>query len=47
MSHDEIIAGTWRDKRDEWVDVVKSEVLCTVFHTLDIVKQCRNLLDLE
>ena len=31
MNYDEIYADNWRDKKDEWVDYVKNNVLCTAF----------------
>ena len=31
MNHDEITGDNWRDKKDEWVDYVKNDVLCTAF----------------
>ena len=31
MNHDEINADIWRDEKDEWVDYVKKDVLCTAF----------------
>ena len=31
MNHDEIYADNWRDKKDEWVDYAKNDVLCTGF----------------
>ena len=29
MNNDEINADNWRDKKNEWVDYVKNDVLCT------------------
>ena len=29
--HDKIYADTWTDKKHEWVDYVKNDVLCTAF----------------
>ena len=31
MNHDEVYSGTWRDKRSEWLDYVKNDLLCTAF----------------
>ena len=31
MNHDEIYADNWREKKDEWVDYVKKDALCTAF----------------
>ena len=31
MNHNENNAVNWRDKKDEWVDYVKIDVLCTAF----------------
>ena len=31
MNRDEIYAANWRDKKDEWVEYVKKDVLCTAF----------------
>ena len=31
MNHDEIYADNSKDKKDEWVDYVKIDVLCTAF----------------
>ena len=31
MNHDEIYADNWRDKKSEWLDYVKTDVLSTVF----------------
>ena len=31
MNHDEVYSDTWRDKKSEWLDYVKNDVLCTVF----------------
>ena len=30
-NNDEIYADNWRDKKDEWVEYVKNDVLCTAF----------------
>ena len=30
-NHDEIDEKNWTDKRDEWVDYVKNDVLCSDF----------------
>ena len=29
LNHDEFIENKWRDKRNEWVDYVRNDVLCT------------------
>ena len=31
MNHDEIYSDTWRDRKSEWLDYVKNDVLCTAF----------------
>ena len=31
MKHDEVYSDTWKDKKDEWLDYVKNDVLCTAF----------------
>ena len=31
MNHDEVYSDTWRDKKSEWLDYVKNDVLCTAF----------------
>ena len=31
MSHDEVSSVTWREKKTEWFDYVKNDVLCTAF----------------
>ena len=31
MNHDEVYPDTWKDKKDEWLDYVKNDVLCTAF----------------
>ena len=31
MNHDEFYSDTWKDKKDEWLDYVKNDVLCTAF----------------
>ena len=31
MNHDEVYSDTWKDKKDEWLDYVKNDVLCTAF----------------
>ena len=31
MNQDEFHADSWRDKRNEWFDYVKNDVLCTAF----------------
>ena len=56
-NHDEITADNWRNKKDEWVDHVEKDVLCTVFSyarysrtmeeiTLFGLKDCLSLLGL-
>ena len=39
MNHDEIDYNNYKDKKDEWLDYVKNDVLCTAFHMLDTIKQ--------
>ena len=29
LNHDEIYANNWKDKKDQWVEYVKNDVLCT------------------
>ena len=31
MNHDEVYSDTWKDKKSEWLDYVKNDVLCTAF----------------
>ena len=31
IMYEEVLANTWRDKIDEWIDYVKNDVLCTAF----------------
>ena len=31
MDHNEVYSDTWKDKKDEWLDYVKNDVLCTAF----------------
>ena len=31
MNHDEVDGKNYKDKRDEWLDYVKNDVLCTDF----------------
>ena len=31
MNHDEAYSDTWKDKKHEWLDYVKNDVLCTAF----------------
>ena len=31
MNHDEVDCNINKDKKDEWLDYVKQDVLCTVF----------------
>ena len=31
MNHDEVYSDTWKDKKHEWLDYVKNDVLCTGF----------------
>ena len=31
MNLDEVYAYTWRDKKVDWLDYVKQDVLCTAF----------------
>ena len=31
MNHDDVCLDTWKDKKSEWLDYVKIEVLCTAF----------------
>ena len=31
MNHDEVYSNAWKDKKHEWLDYVKNDVLCTSF----------------
>ena len=31
MKHDEVYSDTWKNKKSEWLDYVKNDVLCTAF----------------
>ena len=31
MNHDEVSSDTWRDKKSEWLDYIKNDLLCTAF----------------
>ena len=31
MNHNEVYSDTWKDKKPEWLEYVKKDVLCTVF----------------
>ena len=31
MNHDEVYSDTWKDKKHDWLDYVKNDVLCTSF----------------
>ena len=31
MKHDEVYSDTWEDKKPEWLDYIKQDVLCTAF----------------
>ena len=31
MKHDEVYSDTWKNKKDEWLDYVKNDVLCTSY----------------
>ena len=31
MNHNEVYSDTWKNKKDEWLDYVKNDVLCTAF----------------
>ena len=46
MNHAEVYSDKCKDKKDIWVDYVKTDVLCTAFVTLDILKQWKKSLDL-
>ena len=43
MNHDEITGDNWRDKKDEWVDYVKKDVLCTAF---SYARYCKAMEDI-
>ena len=31
MNHDEVYSDTWRDQKDEWVDYIKNDIICSAF----------------
>ena len=31
MNHDEVFEDTWMNKKNDWLDYLKKEVLCKVF----------------
>ena len=37
-NHDEVNSDTWEDKKDEWLDFVKNDVLCTAFSYAKYIK---------
>ena len=41
LNHDEVKCDNYKDKINEWLPYVKSDVLCTALVTLDILKQRR------
>ena len=43
MNHDEIDENIWRDKKDEWVDYLKNDVLCTAF---SYARYCKAIEDI-
>ena len=43
MNHGEIYADTWRDKRNEWLDYVNNDVLCTVFSYARYIKAMQKI----
>ena len=48
MNHDQIDAVTWKLKKDEWLDYVKNDVLCTAFSYTRYSKAMqKKLRDLE
>ena len=46
MNHDEVYADTWKNKKNEWLKYVRTMFYLLLFHTLDIVNQCRKKLGL-
>ena len=46
MEHDEINADTWKHKRDEWMDYVENDVLCTASSYARYIQSMEELLDL-
>ena len=46
MNHDDIDGDIYKDKKSEWLDYVKQDVLGTVLFMLDILKQWNKKLDL-
>ena len=31
MNHDEVDGKNWKDKKNDWIDYVKQDVICTAF----------------
>ena len=45
MNLGEVDGNNYKDEKDEWLEYVEQDVLCTAFFMLDIVKLWRKLLD--
>ena len=43
MKHDDVYEDTWRNKKLEWLDYVKNDVLCTAF---SYARYCKNMEDI-
>ena len=43
MKHDDVYEDTWRNKKSEWLDYVKNDVLCTAF---SYARYCKNMEDI-
>ena len=43
MKHDDVHEDTWRNKKSEWLDYVKNDVLCTAF---SYARYCKNMEDI-
>ena len=43
MNHDQIYADIWRDKKDESIDDVKNDVLCTAF---SYARYCKSMQEI-
>ena len=47
MDHDEVGCDNFKDKKDEWLDYVKQDVLCTDLVMRYILKLWKKLLDFQ
>ena len=43
MKHDEVYSDTWKDRKPEWLDYVKNDVLCTAFC---YAKYCKSMQEI-